>query len=157
MSAILVVIVLLGADVKSDLNQKDNYFLNCNNPATEYWIENAQHQKIVDLARYELYQADFIHPFMDATGRLHDDGRRVRLYSKLGFTLDNIPTYDVRFYNEGIEIFRECEKRLPSAIACMKKNGQNTRSLEGLRFMMPETPVVDEKGYTHFWVPNGYT
>ena len=157
MNVILAVVVLLGADVKSDLNQPDKYFLNCNNPATEYWIENSQHQKIADLARYEIYQTSQLHTFVYESGPLKgqrmDNGQRVRLYSKQGFTLDNIPTYAVRFYNEGIEIFLLAEKLLPKTYQCLKNNKYQTREINTCQFHMPFNPYIHSKiGDTRFKV-----
>jgi hypothetical protein len=124
------------------LNESNRYFLNYD--GKEYWIENIKKEKGALLEKYFIYETE-------SRVDKYDDGRRVKLVSKLGFTLDNIPLYNNRFYNECLEIFLEAEKFLPKAYVILKKNNLNTREIKTCRFSFPKKPVIDEKGYVKFW------
>ena len=157
MRHIFIIYSLLVLDAKSNLDQTDKYFLCCNGAtiktSNQFWIEDARRQKIIELARYEVYITSQLHSFVDANGYRRDDGQRVRLYSKQGFTLDNIPLYTVRFYNEAIEIFIKSEKFLPEVHRQLKEKNYQVREINTCRFHFPFDPRIDSKnGYTRFLI-----
>lgn len=116
-------------------------------------IENKNNEQVAELFSWEIYNANNRH------SSKYDDGRRLRLKSKQGYVLENIPLYHNRFYNECVEIFLEIERELPKAQLCMKKSGMQTADIKGLKFIFPYQPVIDEKDYqkTKFWCSNGYS
>ena len=91
--------------------------------------------------------------------------KKLKLVSKLGFELRNIPAdeTDNYFYNECIAIFLEAEKYLPSFNSYLKENGYEYRSLRGLDFRFPDNPQIGLSGGTYyhtssyFWIcrPDG--
>lgn len=114
-------------------------------------IENESNRRVAELFGWEIYNTDNRH------SSIHDDGKRLRLKSKLGYWLENIPLYHNRFYNECVEIFLEIEKELPKAYKCLKNHGQNAREIRTLKFSFPRNPELDLKNETYFWVKNGIT
>ncbi|MEK7114959.1 MAG: hypothetical protein AAB847_01195 [Patescibacteria group bacterium] len=130
-----------------DLDELNKYFVR------EYFIEDNNGKNIVQFADWEVYNTEKRH--LSA----HDNGKRLRLKSKLGYWLENIPLYHNRFYNECIEIFLEIERELPRAQLCMKNAEMNTADIKGLKFIFPYQPVIDEKDSqkTKFWCSNGYS
>ncbi len=105
------------------------------------WIEDKNGNRVAEMIKYDLY----------------DNNKRLKLYSRLGFSLTNIPMDNNRFYNECIEIFLEIEKELPLARQKMRDSRQNTREINGLKFSFPLKPVINSDGFTYFWHPNAYT
>lgn len=116
-------------------------------------IENKNNEQVAELFNWEIYNTDSRH------FSKHDNGRRLRLKSKQGYVLENIPLYHNRFYNECIEIFLEIEGELPRAQLCMKNAGMQTADIKGLKFIFPYQPIIDEKDSrkTKFWCANGYS
>ena len=130
----------------SNLDEPNKYFVFNDR------IENNRKEIVVQLEKYDIYNTNFRH---DSP---HDDGRRLRLYSRLGYILENIPLYYNRFYNECVEIFLEIEKRIPQAYKCLKSNGQNAKEVSTLRFSFPKNPEIKEKdGSTFFGVDDAVT
>ena len=87
-----------------NLDELDKYQVgyDFNNPKI-YFI-TSKDSVVVEILDYEFYNTNNRH------SSEHDNGKRLRLKSKLGFTLENIPLYHNRFYNECIEIFLEIER-----------------------------------------------
>lgn len=85
-----------------------------------------------------------------------NDLKKLRLYSKLGFTLDNIPLEGENacyFYNEALTAFLEAEELFPLAQEWLKKNGHSVRDLKDFQMVWPANPKIDEKsGKTLFKV-----
>ncbi len=125
-----------------DLNEENKYQVNyhLDNPA-DVWIQDKDGYLVAKLIRYEIY----------------NNNQRLKLYSKLGFTLENIPLNNSRFYNECIEVFLEIEREMPKAYQCLKSRGQNAKEINTLRFSFPLEPRLTPSGLTQFWHPNAYT
>lgn len=91
--------------------------------------------------------------------------KKLKLVSKLGFELTNIPAdkTDTYFYNECIAIFLDAEKYLPRFNKYLKENYYEYRGLNGLKFRFPNNPQIGPSGGTYyhtssyFWVcrPDG--
>ncbi len=145
MYAILLTAFLATSQV-SDLNDLNKYFVFQNR------IENNQKKTIAKLAKFEIYVTNSRH------SSKYDNGRRLRLYSHLGYTLENIPMYHNRFYNECIEIFLEIEEKIPKCYDCLRANGQQAREISGLRFSFPNNPEINKKtDITFFMADNAFT
>lgn len=134
-------ITLLALLIGGDLNEHDKYFIKCSADGRDCWIADNHRQRVIMLVDYNVSEND----------------TRLKLTSKQGFILENIPLDNERWYNECIEIFLECERELPRAYQCMKRNGQTVREISTLHFAFPDRPALDEKGETRFWCENAYT
>lgn len=80
--------------------------------------------------------------------------KKLMLYSKLGFSLGNIPMEGDNaqyFYNEAIATFLEAEQLLPKAQEWLKKHNFNVRTLQGFDMYWPTEAKIHEKyNYTFF-------
>lgn len=143
MQALLLCVALCGSDVH--LYNENQYFVRVGR------IENSKGEIVAKLANHEIYDADIRHDSAD------DDGKRLRLYSNLGYTFQGIPLYSNRLYNECVEIFREIETEIPKAQKCLKAHRQNVKELSGLVFSFPDKPVIKGKSNnTVFVIAMGY-
>ncbi len=105
--------------------------------SSHQWIES-HGKRITELASCEIY----------------DNGRKIKLVSKLGFSFENIPYQKgkERFFNEAIHCFIDAEKRLPLAYQCLKDNGFKTREIKTVKFSFPNSAEINPKtGTTRFW------
>lgn len=119
--------------------QKNLYQIYYNDKG-EKWIESKDGERLTTFETIEVYKVD---------GR-----KKLKLTSKLGFTLRNIPIEgknSIYFYNECIAIFLEGEKLLPKAKQWLEDNGFNSSDLDGLDFRWPDKPFINkENNETYF-------
>ncbi len=104
--------------------------------SVSHWIESYG-EKIAELKSYEIY----------------DNGRKLRLTSKLGFVFENIPYQEgkERFFNEAVYCFIDAEKSLPLAEECLRKGGFNTRAINTVKLKFPDNAEIHPtRGFTRF-------
>lgn len=112
------------------------------NVSSRKWILDRDGKKLTELAGCELY----------------NNNKRIKLFSKLGFSLENIYYEKGKEYefNEAIATFLEAEAKLPGAIEWLKANNYNTRDLKTVKFKYPDNPKFLKKSKkTVFWAENG--
>ena len=109
-----------------------------NSVTNKSWIEDKDGKVLVKLKSFKVY----------------DQGKKLKLYSNLGHSLDNIPINNEIYFNECIDVLLEGEKELPRTYWCLRNGGFSYRSLHGLRFSFPKNPErhINKNGleYTRF-------
>ncbi len=138
-----ILVFLFGFNAKAeDFKAHDKYSITTyksvsyKENSVSHWIESGG-EKITELAGYEIY----------------DDGRKLRLISKLGFTFDNIPYQKGKehFFNEAVYCFIDAEKYLPLAEKCLRGGGFNIRAVSTVKLKFPDNAEINPiTGTTRF-------
>ncbi len=105
------------------------------------WIVDKNGNKSTELDSYQIY----------------NNGTRIKLVSKLGFSFENIYYEKDKEYNfnEAIVTFLDAEAKLPKAMEWLKDNGYNTRDFKTVKFKYPDDPrYLENSGKTVFWSDN---
>ena len=136
----LFLVQILLATSFLELQEENKYFVHYADDGSGIkWVAGKNREVLVYLADYAVYY--------DGANR-----KRLKLISKQGFSLENIPLDNNYFYNECVTIFLEAEKYLPVARKLLLENKLKARDISSLRFRFPSNPVFNkEKGHTEFW------
>lgn len=87
-------------------------------------------------------------PEAEASYYSKDGLKKLKLTSKLGFSLENIPLEGENsrhFFDECVALFLKAEKYLPLAKEAMVSRGYNAREISTLKFRFPEEPIIGSK------------